>query len=101
MFDLIKKTLLTGIGLSVITKDKIKELAKELIEKGKLSEKEGKELVEDLLKKSEQATKDLEAKIEKLVREGMQKLNVATKKDIAELAAKIERLKKRVMGEKE
>ncbi len=36
MFDLIKKTLLTGVGLAAMAKDKIEELAKELAEKGKL-----------------------------------------------------------------
>lgn len=95
MFDLIKKTLLTGVGLGVMTKDKVEELAKELTRKGELSEKEGKELIDDLLKKSERARKDLEAKIEGLVREAMGKLNVATKKDIAQIDAKIKRLEKR------
>ena len=44
MFDLIKKTMLTGVGLAAMTKDKVEELAKELSKKGKLSEKEGKDL---------------------------------------------------------
>lgn len=100
MFDLIKKTLLTGVGLGVMTKDKVEELAKELTRKGDLSEKEGKELIDDLLKKSEQARKDLEAKIEGLVRQAMKKLNVATKKDVAQLDAKIKRLEKRGMRKK-
>jgi polyhydroxyalkanoate synthesis regulator phasin len=62
MFDIIKKTMLTGVGLAAMTKDKVEELAKELAEKGKLSEKEGRDLVDELLKKSEQARKDLETK---------------------------------------
>ena len=78
-----------------MTRDKVEELAKELTRKGELSEKEGKELIDDLLKKSERARKDLEAKIEGLVREAMGKLNVATKKDIAQIDAKIKRLEKR------
>jgi polyhydroxyalkanoate synthesis regulator phasin len=68
MLDLIKKTMLTGVGLAAMTKDKVEELAKELAEKEKHTEKEGKELVDDLLKKSEKAKKDLEAEIEKVVR---------------------------------
>lgn len=94
MFDLIKKTLLTGVGLGVMTKDKVEELAR----KGELSEKEGKELIDDLLKKSEQAREDLEAKIEGLVRKALEKLNVGTKKDITQLNAKIECLEKRRVG---
>ncbi len=88
MFDLIKKTILTGVGLAVMTRDKIEELAKELTEKGKLSEKEGKKLIDELLSKSEQARKDLETKLEDMVRRALGKVDVATKEDIAGLEEK-------------
>lgn len=101
MFDLIKKTMLTGIGLAAMTKDKVEGLAKELIEKGELSEKEGKELVDELLKKSEQAGKELESKIEGLVQEALGKMDLASKKDISQLAARIELLEKKEPGQKE
>ena len=94
MFDIIKRGLLTGVGLAILTKEKAQELAKELVKKGKISEAEGKELVDELLKKSAQANKDLEAKVEDFVRKAVAKLNVATKDDVAELAAKIEGLEK-------
>jgi len=95
MFDIIKKTMLTGVGLASMTKDKVEELAKELAEKGKLSEKEGRELFDELLKKSEQARKDLETKVEDVVKKMLGKIDVATKKDIAELEKKIKRLGKK------
>ena len=95
MFDLIKKTMLTGVGLAVMTRDKIEELAKELTEKGKISEKEGKELIDDLLKKSEQARKDLETKVEGMVRSALEKIDVATKEDIARLEEKIRHLEQK------
>ena len=95
MFDFVKKSLLTGVGLAVITKDKVEEIAKDFVEKGKLSEKEGKALVDDLLKKSEQARKDLQGKIETSVQEAIARVNVATKDDIAEVLARIEQLEKK------
>ena len=95
MFDLIKKTLLTGIGLAAMTRDKIEQLAKELAEKGKLSEKEGKDLVDDLLKKSDQARKDLDKKVEGMVRKILEKMDVATKADIDGLKKKIAGLEKK------
>ena len=94
MFALIKKALLTGVGLAVMTKDKAEELGRELVERGEISEKEGKEFVDELLKKSEQASKDFEKKVEKTVQKALAKLNVATKDDIAELSSKIELLGK-------
>ena len=55
MFDLIKKTLLTGVGLAVMTKEKVEELGKDLASQAKLSEHEGKEFVDHLLKQSDTA----------------------------------------------
>lgn len=96
MFDLIKKTILTGVGIATMTKDKVEELAKELTENGKMSEKEGKKFINELLKKSEEVKKDLEKRIEGVVRKTLEKLNIATKEDIDELIAKIKRLEQKV-----
>ena len=92
MFDLIKKTMLTGVGLAAMTKDKIEELAKELAEKEKLTEKEGKELVDDLLKKSEKAKKDLEKDIEKVVKNTMKKMNIASGEELSSLTKRVKKL---------
>jgi polyhydroxyalkanoate synthesis regulator phasin len=93
MIDLIKKTMLAGVGLAAMTKDKVEELAEELTEKGELSEKEAKELVEDLLKRSKRAKKDLNKKMEDVVTKVLKKMDVATKKDIARLDRKIKNRK--------
>ncbi len=55
MFDLIKKTLLTGMGFALKTRDEVEELANELIKKGKMTEKEGAKFIEDLIKKYDEA----------------------------------------------
>ena len=57
MFELIKKTLLTGVGLAVMTKDKVEELGKDLASQARLSENEGKEFVDHLLTQSETRAK--------------------------------------------
>jgi len=98
MFAFIKKSLLTGIGLTLMTKDKVEELGKELVERGEMSEKEGKEFIDELVKKSEKARKDLDAKIERLVQDAIEKTNVATKKDIEKLAARLEQLERAETG---
>ena len=89
MFDLIRKTILTGAGLAAMTRDKVEELAKELTEKGKMSEKEGEELVDELLKKSEKAKKDLETKVEGIVENVVGKMNLVSKEDVTRLEEKI------------
>ena len=99
MINLIKKTILTGAGLASMTKDKVEEVAKELSEKEKLSEKEGKDLLNELLKKSEDAKKDLEGRIEGVVSKTLKKINIATKKDIDELTARIKHLEEKVSSQ--
>jgi len=92
MLDSIHKMFLAGVGLAAMTKDKIDEHIKELVERGKLTEKEGREIAEDVLKKSEQARKDLEKQVEKLVQQTLQTLEMASKEEVEELAARIEKL---------
>jgi len=94
MFDLIKKTMLTGVGLATMTIEKVEELAKDLTKKGELSEKEGKELLDDLLERSKQAKKDLDKKMEDVVTKVLKKMDVATKNDIARLDREIKNIKK-------
>ena len=99
MFDLIKKTMLTGVGLAAMTRDKVEELARELIEKGEMTEKEGKELVDEFMKKSEQAKKDLETKVEGIVEKVLGKMNLATKEDIRRLEEKIRDIEQQKVSE--
>jgi len=100
MFDLIKKTLLTGVGLAVMTKDKVEELGKELSSQAKLSEQEGKEFVDHLLKQSETARKDFEGRINAAVQKAVSSLNLASKEEVAKISAKVEELTAKLAGSK-
>jgi len=90
MLGLVKKTLLTGIGLAVVTKDKAETFVKDLVEKGELTENEGKDFISSILAKSEQAKKELEERVETIVNKVLGTMNVATKADIERLEKKID-----------
>ncbi len=92
MFDLIKKTLLTGVGLAVMTKDKVEELGKDFASQAKLSEIEGKEFVDHLMQQSETARKEFETRINSAVQKAVSTLNLASKDEVARLSAKVEEL---------
>ena len=92
MLDSIHKMFLAGVGFAAMTKDKIDEHIKELVEKGKLTEKEGREIADDMLEKSKQAKEDLEKQVEKLVQQTLGTLQIPSKKEVEELAARIEKL---------
>ena len=92
MLDSIHKMFLAGVGLAAMTKDKIDEHVKELVEKGKLTEKEGREIADEMLKKSKQAKDDLEKQVEKQVQQTLQALQIVSKEDVEKLTARIEKL---------
>ena len=92
MKEMLKNVLYTGLGAAFLTKEKIEELRKELIEKGKLSQDEGKQFVDELIRKSEKAKDQLDLWINKRVEDRINQLNLATKDEIAELRRKIEEL---------
>lgn len=92
MFDLLKKTMLTGIGIASMTKDKIEELGKKISKESKLSAEEGKKFVNDLLKQSEKAKENFEAQVQKLVKNALQKLDLPTREDLNRLQKRIKKL---------
>jgi polyhydroxyalkanoate synthesis regulator phasin len=92
MFDLMKKAIFTGLGLAFMTKEKVEEFSKELVEKGKLSETEGKEFIDELQKKSDEARKKLEEQIENAVNNTLKKMNIATRDDILRVEKQMAKL---------
>ncbi|MDW7772436.1 MAG: phasin family protein [Desulfobulbaceae bacterium] len=93
MKDLIRDIFYLGAGAAFMTREKIEELRKELIERGKMTQEEGKQFVDDLMKKSEDVKQEMEKKVQDTVAEQMRKMNVATRNEIEELRAEIEILK--------
>lgn len=94
MIELIKKAMLTGLGVASLTKEKVEEVANDFIEKGKLSEQEGKKLVDELMAKSEESKEDIKKQVDELVGKALAKMEIATKEDIASLRKEILAMKK-------
>lgn len=92
MKEMLKNVVYAGIGAAFLTKEKVEDLTKDLVEKGKMSQEEGKQFVDDLLRKSEKAKDQLELWINKRVEDRVNQLNLATKDELAELQRKIEEL---------
>ncbi len=99
MLNIIKKTMLTGIGLALIAKDEMEDLAKELINKGKMSENEGTKFLEELQKRYDETQTKLEEKVQRAVKDFMKKADVVTADELKALKKEIRELKK-AMGER-
>lgn len=96
MLNIIKKSMLTGIGLALIAKDEVEDLAKELVNKGKMSESEGTKFLEDLQKRYDETQKRLEEKVQKAVKDFMKKADVVTGDELKGLKKEIRDLKKAI-----
>ena len=85
MLDIMKKSLLAGIGAIAMTEDKIQELIDDVVQKGEISEKEG----DSLVKEFRDAVDEQRAKILQTIDERVQcvlhDLHLVTKDDIADL----------------
>ena len=101
MSDLIKKTLLASVGLALKTWDEVEDLAKELVDKGKMTEKDGSKFVKDLQKRYEETQKKLEARVEKTVKDFLKKANVVTSDELKAVKKEVRELKKMIASEKE
>ncbi|NOQ56274.1 MAG: hypothetical protein GQ477_05735 [Nanohaloarchaea archaeon] len=92
IYNIARKVGLFGIGVAAITKDKADALVKDLIKKGDLNKEDGKRLVAEIVEKSKRSTKELETTVNRQVKDIMNKTDVATKKEIKVLEAKIRKL---------
>jgi polyhydroxyalkanoate synthesis regulator phasin len=100
MLEIIKKTFLAGTGLALKTWDEVEALAKELLKKGKMSEKEGANFMKDLKSRYEDTQKKLEARVEKTVKDLLKKMDIATGAELKALKKEVDKLKKAIAGEK-
>jgi polyhydroxyalkanoate synthesis regulator phasin len=89
--EILRKTLLFGIGVGAITKEKADELVNEMKKKGYVDVEEGKKLVNDLLGQSLRAQKQIRSLIESQVKDALKKSPFATKQDLKNLEKKLKK----------
>ncbi len=96
MIDLIKKTVLAGIGATVITKEKIEVVLQDLVQQGKVSSDEARtfasKIADEGRKEWESTSKDLAERI----RELLAKADFAHKTEVAQLERRIQLLEEKV-----
>jgi polyhydroxyalkanoate synthesis regulator phasin len=89
MLELLRKTAYTGLGLAFMTQEKIRDVARDLSQKAKLSEDEGKRFADELNAKSKEARDQFEERVTATVQAVLVKMNVATGADLAALEKRL------------
>jgi polyhydroxyalkanoate synthesis regulator phasin len=83
--DALRRLFYAGVGLATEASERLQDVVEDLIEKGRLSEKDGQKIVNDLLKKTEGRRGTIE-----------QKYNETVKKFVRLGASEVEKLSKRI-----
>lgn len=92
MIDLVKKTMLAGIGLAVVTKDKVLESLDELVQKGKLTKEEAAAMSDKIVEEGKVETEKAKVEASKLFIDMLNRANVVTKDQYDALAARVTEL---------
>lgn len=93
MFDLVRKSMLAGVGIALKAWDEVEDLAKDAVEQGKMTEAEGRKFISDLQKRYEETQKKLEERVEKSVKEILKKADIVTQEDLKALKKEIRDVK--------
>ena len=96
MLELLKKGMLAGIVAAVLTRDKIREATRMLVEEGKISSDEAEKLTEDLVKSGEREWEELNSKFQSYFKKFSDNLEIVRKKEFADLKARVELLEQRL-----
>ena len=90
----LKKLLLSAVGVAAISVEKIDSTVTELIEKGKLSVKEGKELREELVRRKKESEEDLVKKED--LNGIIDSLNLVSKRELELLEERVAKLEEQM-----
>ena len=100
MEESIKKMVYAGVGLAAQATEKFEKTVNDLIQRGKISDKEGKKIVDEFFKKTEKKKDSFESRFRSTTEEIIERFNFATQKDVKSLKKKIEKLEKELKGTK-
>lgn len=96
MFELMKKTLLTGLGTAVITKTKVKETMQKMVDQGKITSEEADRFTREMMEAGEKEIREIGEQITSSLSKVPSTLNLAGKESLEELQDRLENLEKRV-----
>lgn len=95
--EILKRTFLIGLGATVVTADKVKELMDELVERGELSQQDAKSFGEDLktraLKEKEQFETRVKETVDSNVKKAVDSLGLVTREEFEALKKEVAALK--------
>lgn len=98
MNDLIKNAVSLGMGITIVTKEKLENYVKELVVKGEVAPEESKALVAKLIKKGEEQQDALKEIVRVQLQKLLVDLHLATEEDIKRLDQRIDQMEHKLQA---
>jgi len=92
MLDAIKKTVLAGIGATVVTVEMLEESLNELVEKGKISTDDAKEMAEKIIGNGKKEYEDARVQVEGWFEEMINKAGLVKKSRLKAMENRLDEL---------
>ncbi|WP_379156955.1 phasin family protein [Paenibacillus sp. sgz5001063] len=96
MSDLFKKAISLGVGLTIVSKEKVEKVVEELVKRGELAPSESKALVDRLVERGEEERGMFKSAVHEQVERVLKDLKIPVQSDVAGLEARIAVLERRV-----
>jgi polyhydroxyalkanoate synthesis regulator phasin len=92
MIDLIKKTLLAGVGATIVTKEKVEEVMQDYIRQGKVSAGDARIMAEKIAEQGRKEFETMSAELAVKFKDVAEKADFSHKGKIAALEARVQKL---------
>jgi polyhydroxyalkanoate synthesis regulator phasin len=96
MLEKIGKGLLAGLGAVLLTKDKVEEVVRKMADEAKLSNEDARRLTNELVETGERQWEEMDKAVTESLRKSLAKMDVASRKEVEELKARLDNLEKRL-----
>jgi polyhydroxyalkanoate synthesis regulator phasin len=96
MLELLRRGMLAGLGMAVLTGEKIREATRMLVEEGKITSDEADKLADDLVESGEREWEEINSKFQSSFKKISENLEVVRKKEFADLKARVELIEERL-----
>lgn len=96
MIDLIKKTMLAGIGATVVTKEKLEAAMQDWVKQGKVSTEEARQYAAKLADEGRKEWETTSQELSERIRDLLHKADYARRTDVAALEARVKALEEKV-----
>lgn len=96
MSDLFKRAVSLGLGLTIVSKEKVEKTVEDLVKRGELAPSESRALVNKLMDRGEEEQNQVKAWIRGQVQKVLTELEVPTKDTTEQLNERITVLEKRL-----